>query len=210
MFLSRVRSIYRKINNMETHAIHGEQCRTIFFIGKPGCGKDTQAELLSEKTGWPVISAGDQFRALAEEESVLGRKIKKEIDAGALAPDWLAMHLYLTSLLKLEDADSIIFDGFSREVSQAELIVKSLKWLKRPFIILNIAVSDESVKKRLALRAQTSGRADDGVVEERLKEYYAHTEPAIEFFRKEGMLIEIDGEPSPEKIAESIRAVLKI
>src|SRR3989344_7134533 len=186
------------------------ETRTIFFIGKPGCGKDTQAEFLSKTTLWPIVSAGDQFRALAEEESVLGRKIKKEIDSGALAPDWLAMHLYLTSLLKLDDESSVIFDGFSRETSQAKLIVKSLAWLKRSFTVLNVAVSDESVKRRLALRAQTSGRADDEAVEERLREYYAYTEPAIEFFRKEGMLIEIDGEPSPEKIAENIRAVLKI
>jgi len=186
------------------------ETRTIFFIGKPGCGKDTQAEFLSKTTLWPIVSAGDQFRALAEEESVLGRKIKKEIDAGALAPDWLAMHLYLTALLKLTDDNSVIFDGFSREVSQAKLIVKSLTWLKRPFIVLNIAVSDESVKQRLALRAQTSGRADDGVVEERLKEYYAHTEPVIEFFKKEGALIEINGEPSPEEIAKDIRKKLNI
>ena len=184
--------------------------RTIFFIGKPGCGKDTQAELLSKATGWPVVSAGDQFRVLAQEDSMLGRKIKKEIESGALAPDWIALHLYLKSLFDVPEEHGVIFDGFSREVSQAKLIVKSLAWLKRPFIVLNIAVSDESVKQRLALRAQTAERADDGVVEERLKEYYAHTESVIEFFKNEGMLVEINGEPSPGKIAESIRTVLKI
>ena len=180
------------------------ETRTIFFIGKPGCGKDTQAELLSEKTGWPVISAGDQFRRIAKEDSVLGRKIKKEIDSGALAPDWIALHLYLKSLFDVQEEQGVIFDGFSRELSQAKLILKSLTWLLRPFRVINIAVSDESVRTRLTLRSQKAGRADDGVVDERLKEYYAHTEPAIEFFKKEGMLIEIDGEPSPEEIAENI------
>lgn len=184
--------------------------RTIFFIGKPGCGKDTQAELLSEKTGWPVISAGDQFRALAQEDSMLGRKIKKEIDSGALAPDWIALHLYLKSLFAVPEEQGVIFGGFSRELSQAKLILKSLTWLERPFRVINIAVSDESVRKRLALRSQRAGRSDDDAVDERLREYYAHTEPSIEFFKKEGTLIEIDGEPSPEKIAGNIRAVLKI
>ncbi len=186
------------------------ETRTIFFIGKPGCGKDTQAELLSGTTGWPVISAGDQFRTLAEEESVLGRKIKKEIDSGALAPDWIALHLYLKSIFGVSEEQGVIFDGFSRELSQAKLILKSLTWLLRSFRVISISVSDESVRRRLVLRSQKAGRADDGVVDERLKEYYAHTEPAIEFFRKEGMLIEIDGEPSPEKIAENIRSVLNI
>ena len=166
--------------------------------------------MISKTTGWPVISAGDQFRALAKEESVLGQKVKKEIDSGALAPDWLAMHLYLTSLLNLSDESSVIFDGFSREVSQAKLVVKSLAWLKRPFSVLNVAVSDESVKKRLALRAETSGRADDAVVDDRLKEYYTHTELVLAFFKNEGVLIEINGEPSPEEIAVNVRSALGI
>ena len=184
--------------------------RTIFFIGKPGCGKDTQAELLSEKTGWPVISAGDQFRALALEDSMLGRKIKMEIDSGALAPDWIALHLYLKSLFAVPEEQGVIFDGFSRELSQAELILKSLAWLERPFRIINIAVSDESVRQRLALRSQKAGRADDDAVDDRVKEFYAYTEPAIEFFRKENALIEVDGEPPPEDIATDIRGKLGI
>ncbi|MEK7060377.1 MAG: nucleoside monophosphate kinase [Patescibacteria group bacterium] len=184
--------------------------RTIFFIGKPGCGKDTQAELLSKTTGWPVISAGGQFRALALEDSMLGRKIKKEIDSGALAPDWIALHLYLKSLFAVPEGQGVIFDGFSRELSQAKLILKSLTWLERPFRVINIAVSDESVRERLALRSQKAERDDDGTADERLREYYAHTEPAIEFFRKENALIEVDGEPSPEIIAADVRGKLGI
>lgn len=186
------------------------ETRTIFFIGKPGCGKDTQAELLSKKTGWPVISAGDQFRKLAEEDSMLGRKVKREIDSGALAPDWIALHLYLKSLFSVPEDHGVIFDGFSREISQAELILKSLTWLLRPFRVINIAVSDESVRERLALRSQKAGSSDDGVVDERLREYYSHTEPAIEFFKKEGTLIDIDGEPSPEIIAADVLEKLEI
>lgn len=186
------------------------ETRTVFFIGKPGCGKDTQAELLSERTGWPVVSAGDQFRALAEEDSMLGRKIKKEIESGALAPDWIALHLYLKSLFTVPEEQGVIFDGFSRELSQAKLILKSLTWLLRPFRVINIVVSDESVRKRLALRSQKVGRSDDGAVDERLSEYYARTEPAIEFFKKEGSLIEINGEPAPEIIAANVREKLEI
>ncbi len=103
--------------------------QTIFFVGKPGCGKDTQAELLAKTTGWPIVSAGDQFRALAEEDTTLGTKVKQEMGEGALVPDWLAMHLYLKALLALPETASVIFDGFSREVSQAKLIQKSLNWL---------------------------------------------------------------------------------
>lgn len=186
------------------------ETKTIFFIGKPGCGKDTQAEFLSKATGWPVISAGDQIRALAAQDTILGRKVKAKMEAGGLVPDWLAMHLYLRSLFELPEDASVIFDGFIREVSQAKLISKSLAWLERPFTVMHITVSDASVRERLAKRAQTSGRADDQVVEARLAEYYAHTEPAIALFRAEEKLVEADGEPSPEEIAQDIRAKLHI
>ncbi len=169
-----------------------------------------QAEILSKRIGWSVITAGDQFRALAEEDTLLGRKVKSKMEAGTLAPDWLAMHLYLTALFALPEDGSIIFDGFSREVSQAKLITKSLAWLERPFTVINIAVSDASVRERLLKRSQTSGRADDQVVEERLKEYYEKTEPAIELFRTQGVLIEIDGEPEPEITGENILIALNL
>jgi adenylate kinase len=195
---------------METRTIHGEQCRTIFFIGKPGCGKGTQAKLLSEKTSWPVFASGDLFRTIATEETPVGRKVRSEVDAGMLTPHWFAMYLYLKALFAVRDGESVIFDGFNRKVQEAELVIDSLKWLNRPFTILNIRVSDEEVLKRLAKRKEMEGRTDDSVVEERLKEYREHTGPAIEKFKEAGTLVEINGEQTPEEIAVDINKELNI
>lgn len=184
--------------------------RTIFFIGKPGCGKGTQAKLLSEKTGWEVITAGDQFHALATEDTPLGRKVKSEVDAGLLTPHWLAMYLYLRSLFAVKDGVSVIFDGFSRRVPEAELIIDSLQWLNRLFTMVHLTVSDDEVRHRLALRKDIEGRVDDNAIEERLKEYHAYTEPAILKFSDAGMLIEINGEQKPEAIAIDINKALEI
>jgi adenylate kinase len=188
--------------DMETH--------TIFFIGKPGCGKGTQAKLLSEKTGWPIISSGSQFRAIANEDTPVGKKIKSEIDVGGLAPHWFAMYLYLKSLFGVADTANVIFDGFNRKILEAELVIDSLKWLDRPAVVINISVSDDEVRRRLAGRKIIEGRADDDAVEERLKEYREFTEPALALFRKEGVLVEIDGEQSPEAIAADINAALAL
>jgi adenylate kinase family enzyme len=95
-------------------------------------------------------------------------------------------------------------------VPEAELVIDSLKWLGRPFTILNIAVSDEEVKRRLVLRKEIEGRADDSVVDERLKEYKMYTEAAIEKFRESGSLIEVNGEQTPEAIAEDIVKALNL
>jgi len=184
------------------------ETRTIFFVGKPGCGKGTQAKLLSEKMSWPTISAGKQFRSIALEDTPVGHKVKSEINSGALMPHWFAMYLYQKALFELSAEASVIFDGFNRKVPEAELIVSSLEWLGRAFVVVNIVVADDEVRRRLAVRKETDGRADDSVVEERLKEYYVYTDAAIDVFRKAGNLVEVNGEQTPEKIAADINAAL--
>ncbi|MDP2665359.1 MAG: nucleoside monophosphate kinase [bacterium] len=184
--------------------------RTIFFVGKPGSGKGTQAKLLSEATGWKVITPGEQFRAMSVEETPVGRKVRVGNDSGLLQPHWLAMYLYLKSLFSISEGEGAIFDGAGRKVPEAELIVDSLKWLGRSFTVLNLNVSDKEVRHRLALRKEIESRADDNAVTERLKEYYEHTNPAIEVFHKAGMCIEINGEQTREAIAADINTALGI
>ncbi len=186
------------------------KARTIFFVGKPGCGKGTQAKLLAEKTGWTIISAGEKFRDLATKNTPVGRKVKTENDAGLLQPYWLATYLYLKELFALPDNSPIIFDGFNRKVLEAELVLESLKWLGRSFSIVYIDVSDEEVRHRLNERKKVSGRADDFAPEERLKEYYEHTEKAIEIFRDAEVLIEVNGEQSFENISKEINTALSL
>lgn len=186
--------------------------RTIFFVGKPGCGKGTQAKLLAEETGWTVFASGVLFRQIASEDTPVGRKTKEVDVQGLLQPPWFAMYLYLKSLFSIPDEQSVIFDGFNRKVPEAELIVDSMKWLGRPFSVIHVAVSDETMRDRLANRHVTSGRADDApaAFATRLAEYREFTEPALALFRREGALIEIDGEKTPKEIAADIRAALKI
>lgn len=186
------------------------ETRTIFFIGKPGCGKGTQARLLSEKTGWPVFASGRLFREIAADDSPVGRKVKAENDAGVLQPHWFAMYLYLKSLFSIPDERVAIFDGFNRKIPEAELVLDSLKWLGRPCTVLNIQISDETVRARIALRKNVEGRADDSMVDERLKEYREYTEPSLDLFRKAGVLVEIDGEPAPAEIAVEVNRVVNI
>lgn len=184
--------------------------RTIFFIGKPGCGKGTQAKLLGESTGWPVFGSGAQFRAIAAEDTQIGRKVKHEIEAGILSPPWFAMYLYQKALFSIQEGQSAIFDGFNRKVQEAELVVDSLRWLGRSFHVVNIVISDEEAMKRIALRKLESDRVDDAFVPERLKEYNKFTKEAIEVFRSAGALVEVDGERSREAIAEDVRKLLNV
>jgi adenylate kinase len=180
--------------------------KTVFFIGKPGSGKGTQAKLLAERTGWTILASGAQFRAIAEEDTVVGRKVRDELAQGMLMPHWFAMYLYQRALFSVPEDTSVIFDGFNRKVEEAELNISSLEWIGRPFHVINIDVSNEEVERRLQGRAQVSGRSDDrqDAVEERLQEYKEHTLKALEIFRTKGVLIDINGEQTPDAIAADV------
>ncbi len=183
---------------------------TILFIGKPGSGKGTQAKLLSEKIGFPVTASGDLFRAINKEDTHISRKMREEHEQGLLAPDWYATYLFQQSALALAPESGIIYDGFGRKAPEAKVVIDVLTWLERPFTAVHLSVPDEHIKERLALRKETSGRADDHSVDKRLEEFRTFTEPAIEVFRTAGKLIEIDGTPDVETIQKDIRERLGI
>lgn len=184
--------------------------RTIFFLGKPGCGKGTQAKLLSEHTGWDIISSGAQFRKIAAKNSPVGNKVKSEIDAGLLAPHWFAMYLFQESLFSLPEGTSIVFDGFNRKPAEAQLIIDSLAWLDRPFTVINLIISDELAYERIKARSNTVHRGDENSVDTRLDEYRTYTEKALALFRKAGELVDIDGSQDKETIAQSIRDTVHV
>jgi adenylate kinase len=184
--------------------------KILFFVGKPGCGKGDQAKLLSEKTGWKVLTSGDELRAMTALDTPVWRKVKSEMDAGLLLPHWFASYFFLKEFFSLPDNPNVIFDGFDRSIPEAEVIMESLTWLGRPFSVLYLKVSDEEIQKRIALRKGIEGRADDNVVDDRLKEYHTLTEPVIEMLREKGKLIEINGEQTREAVAKDINAALGI
>jgi len=182
----------------------------VFFIGKPGSGKGTQAQLLSEVTGWPVVGTSGGLREIVAAGTAAGHKLKETMDAGILTPYWIASYVYLKNIFSISDAGNVIFDGTSRTVPETKIVIESLKWLERPYRIFYLHVPDEEVHTRINLRKEKEARKDDHVVGKRLEEYYASTEGAINLLREAGMLIEIDGHRPPEVIAAEVRSILKL
>lgn len=182
----------------------------IFFIGKPGSGKGTQADLLSRVTGWRVVGTSSGMKEIVNSGTSAGLKLKEVMDNGILTPYWIASYVYLKTLFNIPDDDTVIFDGTSRTVPEAKIVADSLRWIQRPFYIFNLTVPDEEVHTRINLRRETQKRADDLVVHKRLEEYYSSTEGAIDYLRQEGILTDIDGHRPPEVISEEVRSILKI
>ncbi len=182
----------------------------VFFIGKPGSGKGTQAKLLADITGWPVVGTSGGMRELVAEGGTVGHKIRETMDTGLLMPYWVASYIYLKTLFGIKEDSNVIFDGTSRTPPEAEIVAESLKWFGRPYYLFCLNVPDEEVHKRIGIRKETKVRKDDEFIGKRLEEYYANTERAIDFYRKTGMLTEIDGHRPIEVVAAEIKNILKL
>lgn len=178
----------------------------IILLGPPASGKGTQAVRVAEKLAVPHISTGDLFRQNMQENSPLGQEARRYIDAGQLVPDQLVLDM-LFDRLKAPDAQKgYVLDGFPRTLAQAEALERTLAADITP-VVLNLVVSDETITKR-ALGRQ---RADDtlAVVQERLRAYYAQTEPLIAYYTKKGWLHNIDAEKTPDEVFAQLITVIQ-
>jgi len=188
-----------------------ENIKTIAMMGKPGSGKGTQAELLSKELDFSLFSSGEAFRKLREQDTPLGRKVKKEIDKGYLMPHWFASYMFEREVFNAPKSQGIVFEGPGRKLPETELFNEIMNWLGRPYRAVYLEVDEEVIRKRLLKRAEEEGRADDNPesVNLRFEEYNKYTAHSVNFFREQGVLIEVDGMQSPEKVQAGILKELR-
>lgn len=182
------------------------------MMGGPGSGKGTQGKLLAEKLGCPIYSTGVLCREYAAKDTYFGRRVKEVIESGDLMPEWFSIYLFEDRLITLEPNDVMVFDGSGRKVLEAQRFNEVHEWLKRPYKVVYINVSEEELRKRLHLRRTEQGRADDTdkAVEERFLQFKEHTLPSVEFFRSTGNLVEVSGEHPIEEVRQHILTALQL
>jgi adenylate kinase len=169
--------------------------RTILFVGKPGSGKETQARLLAEKTGFTVLSTGEKFRELRQRDDALGEHIRHEYDSGRLMPDWFADFLFQEAVLNLSPNAGIIFEGSGRTIEQVTLIDKVLGWLGRDYQFINLDISDDEAVRRMMGRGRSDSDSEEKI-RTRLAQYQAFTAPVLAFVAEKNKLVPIAGEKS--------------
>lgn len=173
----------------------------IIVMGPQGSGKTTQAELLAKNLNLPHLQTGELYRRVAKEKSPLGIKVKELLDKGQLVPDKEHNQLLEREVKKPLYKNGFVLDGSPRTLSQAK---------GQPFKtdkVFYLYVSDKENTKRLLKR----GRKDDTpeLIAERLRIYHRETEPVLEYFRQQGILIEVDGERPIEVIYQDVMDRLK-
>jgi adenylate kinase len=193
------------------------------LLGAPGAGKGTQAPLLSEKLGVPVLASGDLLRAEVASGSEIGSQVDAIMRSGDLVPDDLMAALFLARLDQPDAANGAILDGFPRTRRQAEALDAALKASGRPVDrALMIEVPIEDLIGRFAGRrickagghvyndwfkpprvwgicdvdgSELVHRADDAeeTVRARMEQQLGPLEDVADFYRGQGILMPVDG-----------------
>jgi adenylate kinase len=210
----------------------------LVFLGAPGVGKGTQAERIASQFRVPKISTGDILREAVRNKTALGLEAKHCMDQGQLVPDAVVVGIVREKLAEAVCANGFILDGFPRTRPQAQELSRMLQENGRKLDrVINFIVPREEVVRRLTGRrscgkcqavyqvdfapsrrlgvcdrcgGELVQRNDDRkeTVEARLQVYEQQTAPLIQFYREQGLLSELDGSGSIDKVHERLLALL--
>ncbi len=210
----------------------------IILLGAPGAGKGTQAVVLSKKKKLAHIASGDLFRAAQNSGTKLGKLVKSYMEKGELVPDDVTVKMILERIAQSDCARGFLLDGFPRTLAQAEALNSALsKEGKTIDKVPYIKVPDEELVKRLSGRwicrncqapfhlidapPKKAGKCDycggelyqrpddnEKTVRNRLKVFMEQTSPLIDYYAKEGNLLEINGHQSVDAVSKEMFAAL--
>jgi len=211
----------------------------VVLMGGPGAGKGTQARRLAERLGLPQVATGDLFRDHLKNDTELGKLARKYMEAGELVPDEVTGAMVKDRLARPDCENGALLDGFPRTICQAEALDELLGEMGQEITIVPyIHVDPDVLLKRLSGRwtCKAKGhvfhevfnppkvqgvcdfdgsplyqREDDTVETQRrrIKVYFEQTEPLLAYYRSRGLLVEIDGEQSIEKVYEDLVATIR-
>lgn len=160
-------------------------------------GKGTQSEKLLSKYNLQHISTGDLLRAERSAGTELGNQANEYIAKGELVPDAVVIGMVKNFMIAHSEAKGFIFDGFPRTTPQADALDVMLADFGASIsTVLGLEVNEDELVKRLLLRGQSSGRADDqdeSTIRNRFQEYLNKTLPLQGYYEAQGKYHGVNG-----------------
>jgi adenylate kinase len=212
--------------------------RAFIFLGPPGAGKGTQAKRMAKQLGVPHLSTGDMMRDAVARGTELGKIVGPIMQSGQLVSDDLVMKMVEQRLQQTDCDSGCLFDGFPRTLRQAEGLDTILErgGFGKP-VVVDLAVSDDKLLRRLTGRRTCSvggeiynvydappkadgvcdldggklvQRADDteAVVAQRLAAYHSQTKPLADYYRRQGVLQEVDASVSVDQVSRALGEIV--
>ncbi|RPF49310.1 adenylate kinase [Thermodesulfitimonas autotrophica] len=211
----------------------------LLIMGPPGAGKGTQAAEIVKELKIPHISTGDMLREAVKQGTEMGKKAKEYMDKGQLVPDEVIIGVVKERLGQPDCKVGFLLDGFPRTLPQAEALDQTLKEMGIKLdAVINIRVPREKIVDRITGRRvcrscgdtyhvvnkppKESGkcdkcggelyqRSDDTAetVNKRLDVYEAQTQPLLDYYGKQGIVLDINGDQPINKVLEDILSALK-
>ena len=179
------------------------------FLGPPGAGKGTQANILAERWQIPHISTGDILRTAIAGKTSLGLQAGTHVQAGELVPDILVMALMRERFGERDVRHGWILDGFPRTLAQAQALDELLSILRQPHPqVIYFDVPTASLVTRMLAR----GRQDDteATIRRRLEIYQEETTPLIDFYANRECLIKLKGDLAMDGVTQALQESLLV
>ncbi len=209
----------------------------LIIFGPPGAGKGTQSDLIAKDFNLYKISTGDLLRLEIDKKTDLGNKIQLIIDEGKFVSDNLINDLVKKTILNKKNENKFIFDGYPRNVKQAEILDEFLDSFKTKLkLVFSLEVDKELLTKRITGRSFCDKckrifndffnppninhdceadflkrRSDDTkeILDKRLETYFENTLPILNFYEKKKILRKINGNRDISLIYDEISSILK-
>ena len=211
----------------------------IIIFGPPGAGKGTQSDFIVKNFSLFKLSTGDLLREEIKKKTQLGLKITSIVNSGSLVSDNIINSLIEIIISDKKYENRIIFDGYPRNLAQAENLNKLLsKYNQKIDIVIRLKVSLDVIKKRITGRLTCSKcsktfneffsilpndmvcckggtlkKRDDDNVDVAIKRYETYeksTEPVLDFYKKLNLVKDLDGEMNIETIQSKISEYLAV
>ncbi len=186
----------------------------IILFGAPGAGKGTQANFLINEFDLIQISTGDMLREAVKHQTELGKKVENIMANGDLVSDEIIFSLISDRLSDKYEKNGFIFDGFPRNLKQAEKLEEIMKQRNINLdFVFHIDVDEDILSSRIENRAKQENvtRKDDtsAVLIERLKVYNRETKPVLDYYSNKKVLNVIDGMGTIEQVSFNIAMKIK-